>query len=74
MSRFLLIAMVSKPSTLDPAGDVSGNPGNEYLSVETSMDAVNVRLPLPQDVSPVFASLPEWIADDLVELLLFALQ
>ena len=77
VSRFLLIAMVSDqasgttPENSDPAANVP----NDHLSVETSMDgAVSVRLPLPKEVSPVFASLPEWIADDLVELLLFALQ
>lgn len=68
VSRFLLIAMVSKNG--DP------NEVNEYVTPSTMLDGgVNVHLPLPQDrVSPIFASLPEWIADDMVELLLFALQ
>ena len=38
------------------------------------MGGIDVHLPLPQDTTPVFASLPEWIVDDIADFLLFALQ
>jgi len=83
VSRFLLIAMTSKPSSGSGGGGTDDDPTaqlpNEVLSVPAHVDptmdgAFRVRLPLPQEVSPVFGSLPEWIVDDLVELLLFSLQ
>ena len=64
VSKFLLIAMV----TGDP------NVKNDYVTQPSPMDGVNVNLPLPSEPNPVFASLPEWIADDMAELLLFTLQ
>ena len=38
------------------------------------MGGIDVHLPLPQETSPVFASLPEWIVDDIADFLLFGLQ
>ena len=38
------------------------------------MGGIDVHLPLPQETTPVFASLPEWIVDDIADFLLFALQ
>ena len=38
------------------------------------MGGIDVHLPLPQETSTIFASLPEWIVDDIADFLLFALQ
>ena len=38
------------------------------------MGGIDVHLPLPQETTSVFASLPEWIVDDIADFLLFALQ
>ena len=70
VSRFLLIAMTSKPSSGSGGGggkddDPTAQLPNEVLSVPAHVDptmdgAFRVRLPLPQEVSPVFGSLPGW--------------
>jgi hypothetical protein len=38
------------------------------------MGGIDVHLPLPQETTPIFSSLPEWIVDDIADFLLFALQ
>ena len=47
--------------------------GNASSLTVTPVD-LQVKLPLPVETSPRFASLPEWIIDDMADFMLFALQ
>jgi len=69
----LILAMVDTRNGQGLSEGDASMVASKYVT-PSPMGGIDVHLPLPQETTPVFASLPEWIVDDIADFLLFALQ
>lgn len=53
------------------AGETGGGKAN---GMTVSINNVHLEFPLPADSGKIFASLPEWIVEDMADFTLFSLQ
>ena len=60
----------------DDSCSSSGNAGEASKSngLRVSINNVSMEFPLPAESGKIFASLPEWIVEDMADFTLFSLQ
>jgi hypothetical protein len=65
-----------KPSSAAASSAVDGAKMSptDLFKKEMHLTGVTIRLPLPAETPKAFASLPEWIIDDMADFILFAMQ
>ena len=73
VAEFLILAMVDTRNGRSLMDNDVNVAGNKFVT-PSPMGGIDVHLPLPLETTPIFASLPEWIVDDIADFLLFALQ
>ena len=73
---FMTIRDSNASENSDDSCSSSGNAGEASKSngLRVSINNVSMEFPLPAESGKIFASLPEWIVEDMADFTLFSLQ